>query len=100
LTFVNAAFDAGVAAGTPTYRAVWMRFDNATGETTPIAETQGTTPAIDAPGNPPTAPGSFIEVDLSIDMIDHPAWRRPIRTWFRRDGEGWTLVGLERLPRS
>ena len=27
-----------------------------------------------------------------------PTWRRPIRTYFRREAPSWTLVGLERLP--
>ena len=100
LTFGNAAFDAGVATGAPTYRAAWMRFDNATGETTPLAETQGTTTAVDAPRNLPTATGTFIAVDLSADIASYPTWRRPIRTWFRQSGEGWTLVGLQRLPET
>jgi hypothetical protein len=39
-------------------------------------------------------------VDISVDSAAHPTWRRPIRTYFRRGGEGWTLVGLERLPES
>jgi hypothetical protein len=45
----------------------------------------------------PSASGSFVAVDISADSEGHPAWRRPIRTYFRRGGEGWTLVGLERL---
>jgi hypothetical protein len=98
LTIANAAFDAGVASGSATYHADWMRFDNATGETTPLAETQSTTTTIDAPRGLPTAPDSYIAVDLSIAIDAYPAWRRPVRTWFRRDGGGWTLVGLERLP--
>jgi hypothetical protein len=100
LTFANAAFDAGVVTGAPTYRAAWMRFDNATGETTFLAATQSATTAVAPPRNLPTAPGTFIEVDLSIDMARYPTWRRPIRTWFRRGSEAWMLVGLERLPET
>jgi hypothetical protein len=47
-----------------------------------------------------TESGSFVAVDISADSEAHPAWRRPIRTYFRRAGEGWALVGLERLPAS
>ena len=98
LTFENAAVAAGVASGPATYRASWSRFDNATGATQAISETQSQTTTIDAPANLPTAPGSFVAVDISVDSAGHPAWQRPIRTHFRRGSDGWTLVGLQRLP--
>jgi hypothetical protein len=98
LTFENAAVVAGVASGPATYRASWFRFDNATGATQAISETQSQTTTIDAPPNLPTAPGSFIAVNISVDSAGHQAWQRPIRTHFRRGNDGWTLVGLERLP--
>jgi hypothetical protein len=100
LTFENAAFAAGVARGPATYRASWFRFDNATGETQPLSETQGSTTTIEAPSGLPTPSGSFIAVDISVDSTADPTWRRPIRAFFRRGAEGWTLVGLERLPES
>jgi hypothetical protein len=98
LTFENAAVAAGVASGPATYRASWFRFDNATGETQALSETQSPTTTIEAPSGLPTASGSFVAVDISVESEAHPTWRRPIRTHFRRAGEGWTLVGLERLP--
>lgn len=100
LTFDNAAFAAGVASGPATYRASWFLFDNATGETTPLAETESPTTTIDAPRSLPAASDSFVAVDISVDSEAYPAWRRPIRTYFRRSGERWTLVGLERLPET
>jgi hypothetical protein len=100
LTFGNAAFAAGVASGPATYRASWFRFDNATGETQAISDTQSQTTTIEAPGGLPPAPGSFVAVDIAVNSEGHPAWQRPVRTYFRRGGEGWTLVGLERLPES
>jgi hypothetical protein len=75
-----------------------MHFDNATGATKPIAVTQGASTSFDAPSGLPTAAGSFIEVDITVEAEGHPAWRQPVRTWFRRDGGGWKLVGLERMP--
>jgi hypothetical protein len=98
LTFENAAYAAGVASGPATYRAAWFRFDNATGETQPLSDTQSATTTIEAPRSLPTASGSFVAVDISVDSEAHPTWRRPVRAYFRQGGSGWTLVGLERLP--
>src|SRR5262245_21532584 len=98
LTFENAAVAAGVASGPATYRASWSRFDNATGATQTISDTQSQTTMMDAPAGLPTTPGSFVAVNISIESAGHPSWQRPIRTYFRRGSDGWTLVGLERLP--
>jgi hypothetical protein len=98
LTFENAAMNAGVAKGQPTYRASWMLFDNMTGETGPLSSTDSQTTTLQAPNGLPTAPGSYIEVDISADIQGYPSWKQPIKTHFRRTAQGWTLVGLERLP--
>jgi len=98
LTFENAAVAASVAPAPSSYRAAWSRFDNATGERTAISETQGSTTTLDAPAGLPTAAGSFVAVDISAESKEHPTWKQPVRTVFRRAGDGWTLVGLERLP--
>ena len=98
LTFENAAVAAGVAESPATYRATWARFDNATGETQRIGETQSQTTAIAPPPGLPAAPGSFVAVDIAADSDMHPSWRRPIRTYFARQDAGWKLVGLERIP--
>jgi hypothetical protein len=97
LSFENAAVDADVAKAPGTYRAAWFTFDNATGESRPLSATTGAT-TIQAPPSLPNAPGSFVLVEISADSKEHPAWRRPLRTYFRRDVGGWTLVGLERMP--
>jgi hypothetical protein len=99
LTFENAAFAAGVAEGPATYLASWSLFDNTTGETRAISQTQSPTTSIDAPSLP-TTPGTFVEVDISVDMAAHPLWQRPIRVYFNRNETGWKLVGLERLPHT
>lgn len=98
LTFENAAVAAGVASGPATYRASWLRFDNATGETQPIAETRSSTTSIDAPSGLPSGAGSFVAVDIAVDSTGYPTWVRPVRTYFQRDGSGWKLVGFERMP--
>jgi len=98
LTFENSAIAAGVASGAVTYRATWALFDNATGQTRPLSETQSTTTTIEAPSGLPTAAGTFIEVSISADTPAYPTWKQPIRTHFRRQNDGWKLVGLERRP--
>ena len=98
LTFENAAVAAGAAAAPAAYRASWMLFDNATGETRPLSESRSATTSIDAPRGLATGAGSMVAVDISAESDAHPAWKRPIRAYFRRGGDGWTLVGLERMP--
>jgi hypothetical protein len=98
LTVENAAVAAGVAKAPSTYRAAWLLFDNATGETKPIADTQSATTTIAAPPGLPSAAGSMIAIDIAADNGDHPAWKQPVRTYFRRTATGWTLVGLDRVP--
>jgi hypothetical protein len=75
-----------------------FHFDNATGESRPLSETTSATTTIDAPRDLPTAADSFILVEISADSKEHEAWRKPVRTFFRLDGDGWKLVGLERMP--
>jgi hypothetical protein len=98
LTFENAAVAAGLAKDPTTYRATWSRFDNATGNNSPIGETQSTSTTMAAPRDLPSAPEGFIEVDLTAENAQFPSWRQPVRTYFRRTAGGWKLVGLERLP--
>jgi hypothetical protein len=96
----NAVVAAGVATGTPTYRASWVLFDNATGATTPLSTTESQTTTLAAPAGLPTAPGSYIQVDIAADLAGYPTWKQPIKTHFRRMPQGWQLVGLERLPET
>jgi hypothetical protein len=96
LVVENAALDAGAATGPVAYRAAWATFDNATGATRAIAETRSTTTTIPVPDGLPSAAGAYVAVDLSAESEAHPVWKAPVKTVFRRDGSGWTLVGLER----
>jgi hypothetical protein len=97
LTFANAAVDAGVAASPAGYAIEWARYDNATGETTPIGAraTVASTRAT-APGALPTATGTFVKVSISATDGPKP-WATPVHAFFRRTADGWLLVGLERL---
>ncbi len=96
LTFENAAVAAGVAHGAVSYRASWMTFDNATGATKPIGETQSPTTTVPAPGGLPSS--GFVAVDISAVSDNYPTWKQPARAFFRQEGSGWRLIGFERLP--
>jgi hypothetical protein len=98
LTFDNAAVAAGVAKAPIAYRATWSHFDNNTGETQAFGETSSATTSMSAPHPLPTANDVFIAIDISAEGAAYASWRQPVRTFFRRTGEGWKLVGLERLP--
>jgi hypothetical protein len=100
LSFGNAAVQYGFAQPPASYTAAWATFDNATRESSRIAETTGREPRIQAPAGLPTAPGSFVTVALSAQSTGHPSWAQPIHAYFRRVETGWVLVGLERLPQG
>jgi hypothetical protein len=77
---------------------VWFEFDNATGDRRPLGETSSSTTTVNAPAGLPRDIGSYVAVDLSADGTEFGSWRRPVRTYFRRESDGWKLVGLERMP--
>jgi len=97
LTFTNAAVTHGVSTAAHRYTAVWSSYDNVTDRETPLGETSSETARLAAPAGLPSAEGAFVQVDLSAEHADQPSWKRPVRLHFRRDGAGWSLVGVDRL---
>jgi hypothetical protein len=101
LTFENAAVEHDVARVPDHYRVIFSRFDNATGESTPLGEpVNATEPRLRAPRGMPSAPGSFVMVRIAAAAPEYPAWATPVDAYFRRSPNGWTLVGVDRLPRT
>lgn len=98
LTFRNAAVDAGAAQAPESYRAVWHRFDNATGVTTALGEVSSRRTGMQAPPGLPTNAGAYVQVDISAFSQAHASWSQPVVVHFRRTASGWQLVGLERTP--
>jgi hypothetical protein len=98
LAFGNAAVDLGFAQAPARYLASWFQFDNTTGETRPLGNTESPMARMRPPPGLLSLPsGSFVEIDIEADSPGHPSWRQPVRTFFRRTDAGWKLVGLERL---
>jgi hypothetical protein len=97
LTFRNAAVDAGVASPPDEYTVTWLRFDNATGATEPIAITKGTSTGAAAPASLPAGQGSYICAEISA-AGGPESWAAAAHAYFVREQAGWRLVGFERVP--
>ena len=100
LTFENAAVKAGFAAAPRGgYEARWYRFDNSSGNATPIGAPV-VSPALKilAPAGLPAGNGEFIKIEVAAVDSPESSWTTPVRVYFRRLPSGWKLVGLERMP--
>lgn len=97
LTVRNAAVDHGAATAPARYHAKWFAFDNTTGESREIGATSSPSTTLAAPAGVPENTGSYVRVDVWSEHADHKTWATPVETYFRRDGAGWTLVGLTRM---
>jgi len=96
LTCDNAAVMADVAVTPRAYHATWYAFDNLTGTSTSLGESESRQPTMKSRVPLGERAGSFVRIDITADSADHPKWSVPLRAYFRRDTGGWTLVGLER----
>jgi hypothetical protein len=101
LKFVNAAVAAGVAKAPSSYETKWFTFDNATGTSTAIGSpVTGAGEQATAPAALPSATGSFIRIEIRAVDGAHSSWTVPVHAFFTRNGEGWKLVGFERLSEA
>ena len=99
LTFENQAAIAAVAKPAERYTVQWSRFDNASRQFEPFGgEVTSTATRLQAPEDLLAVRPEFITARLRAHHPDHPAWSQPLMAYFRRAGDGWTLVGLERNP--
>jgi hypothetical protein len=96
LTFHNAAVDSDVATAPSAYRIAWYRFDNATGDTAPLGVTETRSTIVQGPSALRADGGAFVRVDISALAQASRVWVVPVRAYFHRSAEGWTLIGLER----
>jgi hypothetical protein len=108
LTFKNPAVDYGFAPPPSRYIVAWYRFDNATGESARLGETDVAAPRALAPADAlvrirpdttlPGGRGVFVRVDISAVQPASPSWSAPVQAYFRRGAAGWRLVGFDRMP--
>jgi hypothetical protein len=80
------------------YEISWFRFNNATGQSESLGPAMT---SIAGPFPPPAAlpraDDAFVRVSIRAIEPDHAAWKVPVEVYFRRSGENWTLVGVERM---
>ena len=96
LTFDNAAVAAGIATPPTGYRVRWSRFDNATGAAAGAAVEAATTVMRLAAPPQVLAEAEFVQVEITAQHPDFPAWSTPVTVHFRRGAAGWSLVGVAR----
>jgi len=95
MTFRNASVDLRFSAPAEQYRISWARFDNNTGNTQPVGETvavQDTRAALPSE----LGDAAFIRATVTSHRADQPNWAHPVQVFFRKRGNDWKLVGLER----
>jgi hypothetical protein len=97
LTFENAAVTAKTASPPTGYRVSWSRFDNAADMHQPIG-TENTVNSASASLPQDLGKSPFVAATVKTVHPDHPVWSEAVRAYFRREGETWKTVGLERQP--
>jgi hypothetical protein len=99
LAFENPAVKAGLAeAPRQGYQATWYRFNNGTGASDPIGSpTTSSQLRLAAPADLPRDANSYVRVSVRALEPPHAPWARPVDVYFRRAGNAWQLVGVERL---
>jgi hypothetical protein len=95
LTFANAAVAAKIADDPGGYHAVWSTFDNLSQESRRIGETSGAG-SLRAPAGLPSAPGTYIKIEIAATGGSHESWKTPVQVYFSRTSSAWKLVGVER----
>ena len=99
LTFENAAQKAGVGPAAERYTIQWSSFDNASSTHKNVGSEQlATSLKAQAPLDLLSARPEYVAALVRAFHADHPAWSQPLMLYFRRAGDGWSLVGLERNP--
>ena len=100
LTFANAATRAGVAKPAEKLHGAAGR-----ASTTPPARLTRSATSRPSRSQGPRRPRQllaakpeYISVEVRAFHPDQPAWSQPLSAYFRRTGDRWTLVGLDRNP--
>ena len=94
LTFADAAVAAGVATPEAGYEAQWFRYENGTDATQPLGASRGVV-SLEAPSPLPGDDGMMVKITIAATGADAG---RPVDVYFRRRGDQWRLLGIDRTP--
>jgi len=99
LAFENPAVKAGLSeAPKQGYHATWYRFNNGTGAADQIGSPTTTSQEqLQAPADLPRDANSYVKVSVRAVEPPHEPWATPVDAYFRRAGNAWRLVGVERV---
>ena len=79
------------------YEATWYAFDNVTSEARQIGAPSTTQQeSVQGPRELPRGAEAFIKVSVRALEPPHAAWQTPVDVYFRRAGDAWKPVGVER----
>jgi hypothetical protein len=96
MTFRNAAADLRFAAPADHYRVQWARFDNTTGQASAVGDAVVVKEAkAQVPRELLSA--AYIRAIVTSHHPQQPNWVHPVHVYFRRSGDQWQTVGLERM---
>jgi hypothetical protein len=97
LRFRNAARQAGVAKAPHGYAAAWSLFDNQSGASRPLGETNSANEQMAAPAGVPQTVGSYVVAEVRVVAPQPASIAKPVRVTFLRTDGGWKLVGVDRM---
>ena len=99
LAFENPAVKARLSeAPKQGYQATWYRFNNGTGAADQIGSpTTASQERLQAPADLPRDANSYVKVSVRAVEPPHAPWATPVDVYFRRAGNAWRLVGVERV---
>jgi hypothetical protein len=96
MTFHNAAVDLKFAAPAEEYRIRWSRFDNTGGNAEAVGdEVIAKEPAAVMPRELRSA--DYVRAIVTSHHPQQPNWVHPVHVFFRKQGDAWKTVGLERV---
>jgi hypothetical protein len=92
LTFTDAAVSAGAAAP-ETHSGEWFQYENGTDTSHSLGTSRGRT-ALEAPSALPAGQGAMVKI--TVATTGEAKQVRPVDVYFRRQGDAWRLLGVER----